>query len=394
MENNNYLAHHGVKGQKWGERKYQNMDGSLTPEGRRHYGYGDGDRQKLRSEIKILREKARAERKMARVQNAERIKYEKQRQKLDIKMDKVKNADKNKADRLREKQQIKSDREQRRQLANFKARHPLQYQKLKKYLKSDGTLNDEGRTLFFGNGKRKTETNMSNQDLRDAANRIMLKNKYNEQKANYDAHDSKAQAIGTAKKVLGTGLAAFIGSLALTSAADALSDGPDSVDLRSNGKKAAVVAMGTMGTVLTKSLGLTSNKGNKAYNAFEIKSDFFEKAKKSKTSAKTETAPYSSRTYTTTPTSSTKKSSRKSYGGSRSRTSESGEAVRFNTTPEYESVGRMRRTAHHGSQFVNTFNSVYGSRRASTAESSDNTSRALSVIENIPTSSIPYSEIY
>lgn len=393
MENNNYyLAHHGVKGQKWGERKYQNMDGSLTPEGRRHYGYGDGDRQKLRSEIKILREKARAERKMARVQNAERIKYEKQRQKLDIKMDKVKNADKIKADRLREKQQIKSDKEQRRQLANFKARHPLQYQKLKKYLKSDGTLNDEGRTLFFGNGKRKTETNMSNQDLREAANRIMLKNKYNEQKANYEAHDSKTQAIGTAKKVLGTGLAAFIGSMALTSAADALSDGPDSVDLRSNGKKAAVVAMGTMGTVLTKSLGLTSNKGNNAYNAFEIKPDIFEKAKKSKSSKTTTTS--SSASYTTTPTSSTKKSKRKTYGGSRSRTSESGEAVRFNTTPEYESVGRMRRTAHHGSQFVNTFNSVYGSRRASTAESSENTSRALSVIENIPTSSIPYSEIY
>lgn len=33
-----YLAHHGIKGQKWGERKYQYKDGSLTPEGRRRYG--------------------------------------------------------------------------------------------------------------------------------------------------------------------------------------------------------------------------------------------------------------------------------------------------------------------------------------------------------------------
>lgn len=33
-----YLCHHGVKGQKWGERKYQYKDGSLTPEGRRRYG--------------------------------------------------------------------------------------------------------------------------------------------------------------------------------------------------------------------------------------------------------------------------------------------------------------------------------------------------------------------
>lgn len=34
------LYHHGVKGQKWGERRYQYQDGSYTPEGKRHYGIG------------------------------------------------------------------------------------------------------------------------------------------------------------------------------------------------------------------------------------------------------------------------------------------------------------------------------------------------------------------
>ena len=33
----NELQHHGVKGQKWGVRRYQNKDGSLTPEGRKRY---------------------------------------------------------------------------------------------------------------------------------------------------------------------------------------------------------------------------------------------------------------------------------------------------------------------------------------------------------------------
>ena len=33
-----YLAHHGILGQKWGVRRYQNADGSLTDEGRKKYG--------------------------------------------------------------------------------------------------------------------------------------------------------------------------------------------------------------------------------------------------------------------------------------------------------------------------------------------------------------------
>lgn len=32
-----YLSHHGIKGQKWGIRRYQNDDGTLTPEGRERY---------------------------------------------------------------------------------------------------------------------------------------------------------------------------------------------------------------------------------------------------------------------------------------------------------------------------------------------------------------------
>lgn len=31
-----YLAHHGILGQKWGVRRYQNPDGTLTEEGKRH----------------------------------------------------------------------------------------------------------------------------------------------------------------------------------------------------------------------------------------------------------------------------------------------------------------------------------------------------------------------
>lgn len=31
------LVHHGIKGQKWGHRRFQNPDGSLTPAGKARY---------------------------------------------------------------------------------------------------------------------------------------------------------------------------------------------------------------------------------------------------------------------------------------------------------------------------------------------------------------------
>lgn len=36
------LYHHGINGQKWGQRRFQNPDGSLTPAGRERYGVGEG----------------------------------------------------------------------------------------------------------------------------------------------------------------------------------------------------------------------------------------------------------------------------------------------------------------------------------------------------------------
>ena len=49
--NEDNLAHYGVKGQTWGIRRYRNEDGSLTSEGRTHYGIGEarqpGSRQQM-----------------------------------------------------------------------------------------------------------------------------------------------------------------------------------------------------------------------------------------------------------------------------------------------------------------------------------------------------------
>lgn len=39
---NDELQHHGIKGQKWGVRRFQNKDGSLTPRGKQRYLNSDG----------------------------------------------------------------------------------------------------------------------------------------------------------------------------------------------------------------------------------------------------------------------------------------------------------------------------------------------------------------
>ena len=44
------LRHHGIKGQKWGVRRYQKSDGSLTPIGKLRYGTSK-DYQELSDQV-------------------------------------------------------------------------------------------------------------------------------------------------------------------------------------------------------------------------------------------------------------------------------------------------------------------------------------------------------
>ena len=53
----NSLYHHGIKGQKWGVRRFQNKDGSLTAAGRKRYD-DDGPTQKKQKEYKMPKNKS------------------------------------------------------------------------------------------------------------------------------------------------------------------------------------------------------------------------------------------------------------------------------------------------------------------------------------------------
>ena len=49
---NNELNHHGIKGQKWGKRRYQNKDGSLTPAGKQRYGSEENFESRYDEDVK------------------------------------------------------------------------------------------------------------------------------------------------------------------------------------------------------------------------------------------------------------------------------------------------------------------------------------------------------
>lgn len=50
-----YLVHHGIKGQKWGIRRYQNEDGTYTEAGRRRYGMNLDINDKSRKNVAKIR---------------------------------------------------------------------------------------------------------------------------------------------------------------------------------------------------------------------------------------------------------------------------------------------------------------------------------------------------
>ena len=66
---NNELYHHGIKNMKWGIRRFQNKEGSLTPAGKKRY---DKEVAKLKAEKKKLRNEISVQKKADKLKQLEK----------------------------------------------------------------------------------------------------------------------------------------------------------------------------------------------------------------------------------------------------------------------------------------------------------------------------------
>lgn len=72
------LSHHGIKGQRWGVRRYQNKDGTLTARGQKRY---NEEMKKIQQEERVLANKRATAAKMEKLENA-RKRVESQKEEL------------------------------------------------------------------------------------------------------------------------------------------------------------------------------------------------------------------------------------------------------------------------------------------------------------------------
>lgn len=145
------LRHHGVKGMRWGIRRYQNKDGSLTPAGRKRY---DQEIESLKSEKTKLQQKHKN-------LNAQ--------QRMEARKDKLK------ADIEAEKEYLKNGG--------------------KKSGKSDSSDKQSEETKEPE--KKKSASEMSSEELNEAINHMRLQQTYNELYSQLNPEkESKVKEIG------------------------------------------------------------------------------------------------------------------------------------------------------------------------------------------------------
>lgn len=94
---NAYLAHYGTKNMKWGVRRYQNEDGTLTPEGISRYRKNSESIAKLKKNVEKYRNSATRAKANADVYAANRDKVKARRFQTDLSIGKAESLERKRA---------------------------------------------------------------------------------------------------------------------------------------------------------------------------------------------------------------------------------------------------------------------------------------------------------
>ena len=86
MENNT-LTHHGIIGMKWGVRRYQNKDGTLTAAGKKRY---NSELEKIKAREKVVNNRKRTQDKFDKLE-AKRTELDKEEQLIKEREDRARN---------------------------------------------------------------------------------------------------------------------------------------------------------------------------------------------------------------------------------------------------------------------------------------------------------------
>lgn len=181
---NGELYHHGVKGMKWGVRRYQNDDGSLTERGKKRYLKEDAERRELERKTKVSEFNRASKGKLAE-------------------------------DLIKEEALAL---ENEKKWNSLKPKEKSGIEKTKDLIDSTADMARSVKSLMNMIPKKKTQnsmdlSNMSDKEMREAINRAMLEKQYSDMFAPQSKSKGR-EYVRTALEIGGSVLA--VGSTALS----------------------------------------------------------------------------------------------------------------------------------------------------------------------------------